>query len=112
LHETFNTKAGIQVAVNSTPFKPGGTPDDVTGAVLYFVSELGSFITRENLEINGGLEFRGHPLDYWLFSPKRLKPGSSAIFCPLLTAWLTVGWAKFSRLASPTVVIPSLRVAQ
>jgi len=29
----------------------------VAGAVLYFVSELGPFITGEILEINGGLYF-------------------------------------------------------
>ena len=56
-HDTFNTEAGIQGAVNSTPLKRGGRPDDVAGAVLYFVSELGSFITGEILEINGGLYF-------------------------------------------------------
>lgn len=56
-HETFNTEAGIQSAINGTPLKRGGTPDDVAGAVLYFVSELGSFITGEILEINGGLYF-------------------------------------------------------
>lgn len=56
-HDTFNTEAGIQGVVNNTPLKRGGTPDDVAGAVLYFVSELGSFITGEILEINGGLYF-------------------------------------------------------
>lgn len=56
-HDTFNTEAGIQGAVNSTPLKRGGTPDDVAGAVLYVASELGSFITGEILEINGGLYF-------------------------------------------------------
>ncbi len=56
-HKTFNTDAGIQGAINSTPLKRGGTPDDVAGAILYFVSELGSFITGEILEINGGLYF-------------------------------------------------------
>jgi 3-oxoacyl-[acyl-carrier protein] reductase len=56
-HDTFNTEEGIQGAVNSTPLKRGGIPDDVAGAVLYFVSELGSFITGEILEINGGLYF-------------------------------------------------------
>ena len=30
---------------------------DVAGAVIYFVSELGSFITGEVIEINGGLYF-------------------------------------------------------
>ena len=49
--------AGIQAAVNATPLKRGGTPADVAGAVIYFVSELGSFITGEILEINGGLYF-------------------------------------------------------
>ena len=56
-HDTFNTEAGIQGTVSSTPLKRGGTPDDVAGAVLYFVSELGSFITGEIIEINGGLYF-------------------------------------------------------
>jgi 3-oxoacyl-[acyl-carrier protein] reductase len=56
-HETFNTDAGIQGAINATPLKRGGTPSDVAGAVIYFVSELGSFITGEITEINGGLYF-------------------------------------------------------
>lgn len=56
-HETFNTDAGIQGAINATPLKRGGTPDDVANAVLYFATELGSFITGEILEINGGLHF-------------------------------------------------------
>lgn len=56
-HETFNTDEGIRGAINATPLKRGGTPDDVAGAVLYFVSDLGSFITGEIVEINGGLYF-------------------------------------------------------
>jgi 3-oxoacyl-[acyl-carrier protein] reductase len=56
-HENFNTDAGIQGAINATPLKRGGTPADVAGAVIYFVSELGSFITGEITEINGGLYF-------------------------------------------------------
>ena len=56
-HENFNTDAGIQAAVNATPLKRGGTPADVAGAVIYFVSELGAFITGEIVEINGGLYF-------------------------------------------------------
>lgn len=56
-HENFNTDAGIQGAVKATPLKRGGTPADVAGAVIYFVSELGSFITGEVIEINGGLYF-------------------------------------------------------
>lgn len=54
-HENFNTETGIQAVINSTPLKTGGTPADVAGAVLYFVSELGSFITGEVIDINGGL---------------------------------------------------------
>lgn len=56
-HETFNTDAGIQGAINSTPLKRGGTPDDVANTMLYFASDLGSFITGEIAEINGGLYF-------------------------------------------------------
>ena len=56
-HENFNTDAGIQGAINATPLKRGGTPADVAGAVVYFVSELGAFITGEIIEINGGLYF-------------------------------------------------------
>ena len=56
-HDTFNTDAGIKGAINSTPLKRGGTPDDVAHAVLYFATELGSFITGEVIEINGGMYF-------------------------------------------------------
>lgn len=56
-HETFNTDAGIQGAINSTPLKRGGTPEDVANTIFYFVSDLGSFITGEIAEINGGLYF-------------------------------------------------------
>ena len=56
-HETFTTDAGIQGAINGTPLKRGGTPDDVANAVLYLATELGSFITGEIIEINGGLYF-------------------------------------------------------
>lgn len=56
-HETFNTDEGIRGAINATPLKRGGTPEDVANTVLYFVSELGSFITGETAEINGGMYF-------------------------------------------------------
>jgi 3-oxoacyl-[acyl-carrier protein] reductase len=56
-HETFSTDAGIQGAINSTPLKRGGTPDDVAHAVLYLATELGSFITGEIIDINGGMYF-------------------------------------------------------
>jgi 3-oxoacyl-[acyl-carrier protein] reductase len=56
-HENFNTELGIKEAINSTPLKRGGTPEDVSNAVLYFVSDLGSFITGEIIDINGGMYF-------------------------------------------------------
>lgn len=56
-HETFNTDAGIQGAINNTPLKRGGTPEDVANAILYFATDLGSFITGEIIEINGGMYF-------------------------------------------------------
>jgi 3-oxoacyl-[acyl-carrier protein] reductase len=46
-----------QHVLNSTPLKRGGTPDDVANAVLYFATELGSFITGEIIDINGGMYF-------------------------------------------------------
>lgn len=56
-HETFNTAEGVKGAINAIPLGRGGTPDDVANAVLYFVSELGDFITGEVVDINGGMHF-------------------------------------------------------
>ncbi len=56
-HATFTSEAGIQGAIDGTPLKRAGTPDDVANAVVYFVTELGSFITGEIIEINGGQYF-------------------------------------------------------
>lgn len=56
-HETFNTDEGIKGAINATPLQRGGTPEDVANTVLYFATDLGSFITGEIAEINGGLYF-------------------------------------------------------
>jgi 3-oxoacyl-[acyl-carrier protein] reductase len=57
-HETFNTEEGRQAAIAAIPLKRGGVPDDVTGAVLFLVSDLASFITGEITEINGGAWFK------------------------------------------------------
>ena len=56
-HQTFSNQEGIDSTIEATPLKRAGTPEDVAGAVLYFVTALGSFITGEILEINGGLYF-------------------------------------------------------
>jgi 3-oxoacyl-[acyl-carrier protein] reductase len=57
-HETFNTEQGRQAAISSIPLKRGGVPDDVSGAVLFLVSDLAGFITGEITEINGGAWFK------------------------------------------------------
>lgn len=54
-HYTFNTAEGRDSAVKGIPLQRGGEPEDVAGATLYLVSDLASFITGENIEINGGV---------------------------------------------------------
>lgn len=56
-HETFTGDDSKRATIANTPLKRGGTPEDVAGAVLYFVSEMASFVTGEVVEINGGLYF-------------------------------------------------------
>jgi len=56
-HQTFTSDDAKQATIANTALNRAGTPDDVAGAVLYFVSEMGSFITGEVIEINGGLYF-------------------------------------------------------
>jgi len=56
-HDTFTKPDVQQNIVSRIPLGRGGTPDDVAGAVLYFVSDLASFVTGEVAEINGGVWF-------------------------------------------------------
>ena len=56
-HDTFTPKETQEALVSRIPLKRSGTPDDVAGAVLYFCSELASFVTGEVAEINGGIWF-------------------------------------------------------
>lgn len=56
-HQTFTSDESKQATIANTALNRAGTPDDVAGAVLYFVSEMGSFITGAVIEINGGLYF-------------------------------------------------------
>jgi 3-oxoacyl-[acyl-carrier protein] reductase len=56
-HNTFTAEADQQANVANTPIQRAGTPDDVANAALYLVSNMGSFITGELMEINGGLYF-------------------------------------------------------
>ncbi|WP_025027569.1 SDR family NAD(P)-dependent oxidoreductase [Caldalkalibacillus mannanilyticus] len=54
-HDTFSTKEGRLSTVKGIPLGREGKPRDVCGAVLYFVSALGEYVTGETTEINGGL---------------------------------------------------------
>lgn len=56
-HETFTSEKIIEGVIGSTPLKRGGMPEDVARTVLYFATELGSFITGEIIDINGGVYF-------------------------------------------------------
>lgn len=56
-HETFTGKEKYDGIVNNIPLNRAGVPDDVAGAVLYYVSDLGSWITGQVAEINGGMWF-------------------------------------------------------
>lgn len=56
-HNTFTPQSVQDMIVQKTPIKRAGKPDDVAWAMLYLVSDMGSFITGEIMEINGGLYF-------------------------------------------------------
>jgi 3-oxoacyl-[acyl-carrier protein] reductase len=56
-HETFTSENVIEGVISGTPLKRAGTPEDVANAVLYFVTHMGSFITGEIVDINGGAYF-------------------------------------------------------
>nr|WP_243895793.1 3-oxoacyl-ACP reductase family protein [Paenibacillus sp. F411] len=57
-HATFTPDSARQATINSIPLGREGHPDDVASAVIYFVSDLGSYITGETLEVNGGMFMR------------------------------------------------------
>jgi 7-alpha-hydroxysteroid dehydrogenase len=40
----------------ATPLKRLGHPDDIAAAILFLVSDAGSFITGKILQVDGGLE--------------------------------------------------------
>ncbi len=56
-HETFTGKDKYDGIVNGIPLKRAGVPNDVANAVLYFVSDLGAWVTGQVAEINGGAWF-------------------------------------------------------
>ena len=56
-HETFTGEANYPGIIGGIPLGSPGVPDDVAGAVLYFVSDLGKWVTGQVAEINGGAWF-------------------------------------------------------
>ena len=56
-HDVFNTPEGRAAAVERTPLRREGTPEDVAEAVLYLASDRASFLAGEILQINGGVGF-------------------------------------------------------
>ena len=56
-HNTFTPPEAQQKIIAGIPVGRGGTPEDVAGAVLYFVSDLSAFVIGETAEINGGTWF-------------------------------------------------------
>ncbi|MBZ0301668.1 MAG: SDR family oxidoreductase [Anaerolineae bacterium] len=56
-HETFTGVDNYDSIIQTIPLKRAGVPDDVAGAMLYFVSDLGAWVTGQVAEINGGVWF-------------------------------------------------------
>lgn len=56
-HNTFTSEKVQDIVAEKTLLKRGGTPDEVAYAALYLVSDMGTYVTGEIMEINGGLYF-------------------------------------------------------
>lgn len=56
-HETFTGIENYAGMIAGIPLAKAGLPADVAGAVLYFVSDLGKWVTGQVAEINGGAWF-------------------------------------------------------
>lgn len=56
-HDVFNTPEGRAAAVERTPLRREGRPEDVAEAVLYLASDRAAFLAGEILQINGGVGF-------------------------------------------------------
>jgi len=53
-HDTFTSGEVRKAVIARNPLGRAGRPEDVAGAVLYFVSDLASYVNGEVAEINGG----------------------------------------------------------
>ena len=56
-HETFTGKDNYAGIISGIALGQAGLPADVAGAALYFVSDLGKWVTGQVAEINGGAWF-------------------------------------------------------
>ena len=56
-HETFTGLENYAGIISGIPLGLAGLPEDVAGAALYFVSDLGKWVTGQVAEINGGAWF-------------------------------------------------------
>ena len=56
-HETFTGAENYAGIIAGIPLAEAGIPNDVAGAVLYYVSDLGKWVTGQVAEINGGAWF-------------------------------------------------------
>lgn len=56
-HETFTGLENYAGIISGIPLGVAGLPQDVAGAVLYYVSDLGKWVTGQVAEINGGAWF-------------------------------------------------------
>ena len=55
IHQEGTPPDEYQELIDRIPLKSDGQPEDIVGAVLLLVSDAGSYITGETIEINGGL---------------------------------------------------------
>tara|TARA_A200000113_G_scaffold202349_2_gene196729 strand:+ start:1797 stop:2159 length:363 start_codon:yes stop_codon:yes gene_type:complete len=56
-HDDFTIDAVREKVAGSTPLRREGQANEVADLVLYLVSDQSSFITGNNIDINGGLAF-------------------------------------------------------
>jgi 3-oxoacyl-[acyl-carrier protein] reductase len=54
-HDKFTPPDARKGAVERTPLRREGTPEDCAGAALFLASPAASFVSGETIEVNGGL---------------------------------------------------------
>ncbi len=57
-HAIHTPQPAQQAAIDGTPLKRAGTPEDVAAAVVYLASEGAGFVSGTVLDVNGGAYFR------------------------------------------------------